>query len=173
MRDSTTEPSRCTIEHQILVSIQSPSWQREKYGLEKLCQQIFDVVTNKYHQAFEVSIVFTDDAEIQKLNATYRHKNKPTNVLSFPSGLFTHSATPPPSCPIPLGDVVLAFETINRESQEQRKTPHDHLSHLLIHAFLHLLGYDHQTDEEAQSMEELEIQYLRLFNIENPYLLKE
>lgn len=112
----------------------------------------------QYKKASELSVVLCDDAYIQELNAEYRGKDKPTNVLSFPQDEDFH-----------LGDIVIAFETIKREADEQNKTFQDHFSHMLVHGFLHLLGYDHESDEEADVMENTEIQILGALGIKNPY----
>ena len=107
----------------------------------------------------ELSLAFINDAEIQTLNCDYRGKDTPTNVLSFPD-----------NGPAPLlGDIVLAFETIQREAAEKSVSLHHHLSHLIIHGFLHLQGYDHETEAEATQMEALEIKALAALNIDNPY----
>lgn len=105
----------------------------------------------------EVSVVLADDNFVQGLNREYRGKDKPTNVLSFPQD--------PPM----LGDIVLAFETIEREASEQNKDFAAHLTHLLVHGVLHLLGYDHEDDQEASEMEGLEIEILQKMGINNPY----
>jgi probable rRNA maturation factor len=105
-----------------------------------------------------VSVVFTSDAEIKKLNRKFRKKNKPTNVLSFPLGEGGE-----------LGDVVLAYETIKKECTEQKKTFRAHVAHLLTHGTLHLLGHDHLNDKDAEKMESLEIKILKAFKIKNPY----
>lgn len=111
--------------------------------------------------ACEISIVLADNAFIQNLNRDYRGKDKPTNVLSFAQGdeNFTGS----------LGDIVLAYETIERESIAQQKTFSDHLTHLLVHGFLHLLGHDHEEDSAAETMESVEIEILKTLGIKNPY----
>ena len=107
----------------------------------------------------ELSLAFINDAEIQTLNRDYRGKDTPTNVLSFPD-----------NGPAPLlGDIVLAFETIQREAAEKSVSLHHHLSHLIIHGFLHLQGYDHETEAAATQMEALEIKALAALNIDNPY----
>jgi len=113
----------------------------------------------------EVSILFTDDAHIRTLNAEWRGKDKPTNVLSFPAGPAFPGGVQPPI----LGDIVLARETILREADEQAKPFEDHLCHLIVHGFLHLLGYDHETDDEAEAMEAMERQILEGLAIADPY----
>ncbi len=113
----------------------------------------------------ECSIVFAEDAFVQKLNAEYRGKNSPTNVLSFPA----KTPSLPPGAPRQLGDVVLAYETTCREAESQGKTTSDHVSHLLVHGLLHLLGYDHVEEEEAVFMERLETGVLAELGIADPY----
>lgn len=106
----------------------------------------------------EISLVFADNDFVQVLNANYRGKDKPTNVLSFPQDE-----------PELLGDVILAYETVKCEADEQNKTFEDHTRHLIVHGTLHLLGYDHIEDEEAEEMEALEIKILADMGIKNPY----
>ena len=107
----------------------------------------------------EASLVFTDDGAIRRLNAEWRGKDRPTNVLSFPQQ---------PSGPV-LGDIVLAAETLHREAALADVSLDAHISHLVVHGFLHLLGYDHEEDDEAERMEELERRALALIGIEDPY----
>jgi probable rRNA maturation factor len=170
MQDSTCEPNRRSASHHILITVNSTKWPQENLDLQELCTRLFQMVTKSYAPVFEVSILFASNDEIQKLNATYRGKDKPTNVLSFPSGLFHPEQNLPV---IPLGDVVLAYEIIDQEAKDKGVSFQDHLSHLLIHGYLHLLGYDHEQDEEAEVMEALEIQHLQALGIKNPYLMKE
>lgn len=106
----------------------------------------------------ELSIVLADDAFIQALNKEWRGKDKPTNVLSFPQDE-----------PGLLGDIILAHETIAREAAEQDKTFTDHLKHLVVHGVLHLLGHDHEDEDEAAVMERLEIEILEQLEVKNPY----
>lgn len=113
----------------------------------------------------ELSIVFSDDAHIRTLNAGWRGKDKPTNVLSFPAFPFTRGGPLPPM----LGDIVLAAETVAREAALEDKPVGDHISHLVIHGLLHLLGYDHETDAEADLMEATERAALARLAIPDPY----
>ena len=137
MQDSACDPTRRDAPHHILLAVHSKEWPQEQLDLQALCTRLFQMVTKPYDRVFEVSLVLTSNDEIQKLNAAYRGKNKPTNVLSFPSDLF-HPKQKPPQLPvIPLGDVVLAYEIIQQEAQEQGISFQDHLSHLLIHGYLH------------------------------------
>lgn len=115
----------------------------------------------------EVSLLLANDDLVQTLNHTYRGKNAPTNVLSFP--LLTPDDPVPPEGPVPLGDIVLSFETIHRESDLLLKRFQDHMTHLVVHGTLHLLGYDHETDADADLMEDLEIAILGGMGLKNPY----
>ena len=118
----------------------------------------------------ELAIMLTDDAGIQTLNKNWRGIDKPTNVLSFP-------AVQPPSgvepddtdTPRMLGDIAIAYQTTRREADEEDKTFENHLSHLAVHGFLHLVGYDHEKDGEAESMEALEREILATLGISDPY----
>ena len=112
----------------------------------------------------ELSIRIVDAAESQQLNRDYRGKDKPTNVLSFPF------ESPVPLQPRLLGDLVICAPVVTAEAAEQGKAELNHWAHLTIHGCMHLLGYDHINDDEAEQMENREIAILRQFNIENPYL---
>ena len=121
-------------------------------------EQVIDKCLKHIKAKGELSILLTNDKEIQALNKTYRGKNKPTNVLSFPQ-----------DAPL-LGDVVMALETLKREAKEQDKTFHDHFCHLFIHGVLHLLGYDHENDKDQDKMESHEKKILHKLGIANPYI---
>jgi probable rRNA maturation factor len=113
-----------------------------------------------------VTILFTSDADMRVLNKDWRGKDKPTNVLSFP-------ATPMPIPPGEiqhLGDIALAFETVSAEAKEQQKPFENHVAHLIVHGLLHLLGLDHETDDEAEAMEARERDILDSLGIPDPYL---
>ncbi len=133
---------------------------------------------------FSISVVLADDAFLQQYNQQYRGKNKPTNILSFASEPSRHceeaKLTKQSSLDRVanarddeldhyLGDLMLAFETIEREAAEQQKSLQAHITHLLVHGLLHVLGYDHEADDEAEMMENKEISILSLLAIENPY----
>jgi probable rRNA maturation factor len=119
-----------------------------------------------FREADEICVTLTDDASIQALNRRWRHQDKPTNVLSFP-------AAPSPASDAPrfLGDIVLAFETIEREARAQGKTIDEHLAHLVVHGVLHLLGYDHAKRAQAQLMEGLETRILATIGVADPYAI--
>jgi len=108
------------------------------------------------------TIALSDDAEVRRLNATWRGMDKPTNVLSFP-------AADNPGEPDFLGDVILAIETLEVEARELGVPLAHHFSHLVLHGFLHLLGYDHETEVEAEEMERLEVRILATLGIPDPY----
>lgn len=115
-------------------------------------------------EAAEWSVVLSDDARVRVLNREWRGKDTPTNVLSFP-GAEADEEEPGPL----LGDVVVAYETTAREALDEGKRFEDHLAHLLVHGLLHLFGFDHETDEEAEEMEALEVEILAGLGVADPY----
>jgi probable rRNA maturation factor len=120
----------------------------------------------------EVAVMLTDDASIRELNKEFRGIDKPTNVLSFPAPEMD-SADDDDTAPRALGDIAIAYETLRREADEEAKPFLHHLSHLAVHGFLHLVGYDHETDDEAEEMEALEITILSRLGIPDPYAERE
>ncbi len=123
--------------------------------------------------AAELALIFADDNAISTLNREWRGKNGPTNVLAFAAqeskGGARRQAAAPGAGPLLLGDVVLAFETIAREAKAGDVTLGAHLSHLIVHGVLHLLGYDHRRPREARLMETLEARALATLGLANPY----
>ncbi len=113
----------------------------------------------------ELSLVFTDDAGIARLNKEWRGKDGPTNVLSFPAFPVQPGAALPPL----LGDIVLAAETVSREAKLDGKPLEHHIAHLIIHGFLHLVGHDHEAEAEAETMEAIERRALARLAIPDPY----
>lgn len=147
------------------IAVQFEDWTEQLSEVETLAEiavaQILAKLENP--KLGELSIALVSDAEIQVLSRDYRNKDKPTNVLSFPD-----------EGPAPLlGDIVLALETVTREAKEKSVSLQNHVSHLIIHGFLHLQGYDHATDVTAAKMEALEITALAALNIDNPYEIHE
>lgn len=135
-------------------------------GLEKLTRDCVEASLAesgaKLVEGCEISVTFCDDVEIRALNAEWRGKDKPTNVLSFP--------TPGPLTARPLlGDIVIAYETMAREAIDQEKTLRDHTAHMVVHGFLHLIGYDHETAAEAEIMEGLERRIASRLGLRDPY----
>jgi probable rRNA maturation factor len=123
----------------------------------------------------EVSIRLTNDAEVQTLNREYRQKDKPTNVLSFPMVQpdLLEGLTNSDDGEVLLGDIVLARETCAREAEEKGVAFADHATHLIVHGTLHLLGFDHMGDSEAEAMEALERSVLATLGIDDPYEIRE
>ncbi|WP_298443919.1 rRNA maturation RNase YbeY [uncultured Ferrimonas sp.] len=129
---------------------------------EAQLQSWVELVLAKMDEA-ELTIRITSSEESQQLNRDYRGKDKPTNVLSFPFEA-------PPGVELPLlGDLIICAEVVAREAQEQQKPLHHHWAHMVIHGCLHLCGYDHIIDEEADEMESLETEMLAKIGIADPY----
>ena len=120
----------------------------------------------------EIAVMLTDDAGIRTLNNNWRGIDKPTNVLSFPA-LQPTGPVGEDDPPRMLGDIAIAFETMRREADEAQKPFEHHLSHLTVHGFLHLIGYDHETDDDAEDMEALETEILAQLGIPDPYADRE
>ncbi len=157
---------------QVNISITEPLW--EQYCpnisalIEKSAQKAF-VHVNDFNDDNNVllSIKCTNDIEIQELNKKYRSKDKPTNVLSFPQ--LDDNMIEIKEVPLMLGDIVLAFQTIHKEAKEQEKTIESHISHLITHGVLHLFGFDHIDDSEAEEMEKMECIIMHELGYDNPY----
>ncbi|MFW1799909.1 rRNA maturation RNase YbeY [Acinetobacter nematophilus] len=123
-------------------------------------------------QNCEIGIACVDHDESHQLNFEYRKKDKPTNVLSFPSDI--PEEVLPLLDALPLGDLIICIPVVLQEAIEQQKTPIEHFTHMLVHGTLHLMGYDHETsDQDAEEMETLEIEILNKLGFENPYTEKE
>ena len=158
----------------LLIEVKCPLWAEESLNYEELFTKWFECVLSYFEPEaliHELSVVLTNDEGIRALNKTYRHQDKATNILSFPQledeDDFLKALAA--QKPLVLGDLVLAYETFKKEALEQNKSFHDHLAHLFVHGTLHLFGYDHIDEEEAQEMEELEIDILEDLSISNPY----
>jgi probable rRNA maturation factor len=116
----------------------------------------------------ELAVMLTDDAGIRTLNNNWRGVDKATNVLSFPALQPTGPAGPD-DAPRMLGDIAIAYQTTRKEADDEQKPFEHHLSHLAVHGFLHLIGYDHDKDDDAEAMEALERQILAQLGIPDPY----
>lgn len=151
------------------------------FGLEPLADAAARAVFSKLGMAaegFVISLLACDDARIAALNTEFRGKPKPTNVLSWPSderaaqdagGLPDLPEPGPADDPEELGDIAIAYETCMSEASSQNKLPRDHVTHLMVHGILHLLGYDHIDDADAAVMESLETRILAGMGISDPY----
>lgn len=151
-------------------SLISPDRMPSKPEIKRWCR----AVLNYLNQSGDVYIGLVNLQSIHDLNLTYRHKDKPTNVLSFPFELPPGLDLLDPSLlnqelNLNLGDVLMCPEIIIQEAREQNKLFQDHLAHMVIHGTLHLLGYDHEKNQEAELMEDLEIKILNNLKIPNPY----
>ncbi len=124
----------------------------------------FGAASDAPREDVEITLLLTDDAGIRALNRDFRGRDKPTNVLSFPS-----PAQPGAPGPRHLGDIALACETLAREADEEGKSLQDHATHLVVHGTLHLLGYDHELEAQAEIMEALEVKALATLGIADPY----
>jgi probable rRNA maturation factor len=159
--------------------IEEPRWQA--LGLEALAETAARAALGGLGlpvAGFSICVMGCDDARIAVLNAQFRGKPTPTNVLSWPAeDLSAERAGAPPEPPEPgppddpaaLGDIAIACETCLREAAEQGKTVHDHVTHLVVHAVLHLLGYDHVEDADAALMEAAEVRILASLGVADPY----
>ncbi len=131
---------------------------------EALFQRWLEGVLPQFQAESEVTIRLVDEAESHNLNLTYRGKDKPTNVLSFPFEA-------PPEIELPLlGDLIICRQVVEKEAEEQQKTVEEHWVHMVVHGSLHLLGYDHIEDDEAEEMESLETEILKKMGYSDPYL---
>jgi len=177
-RETPFDPSENShTDHLIDILVREPSWKSDSSFKDTLLvKQVLCAVLKNIDKAetqFELSVLLTNDSEIQSLNKDYRQKDTPTNILSFESGYPLEGTKNDANAPehIPLGDLVLSYDTLKKEAQAQNKTFQDHLTHLLIHGLLHLFGFDHENDQEAEKMECLEITILdKCFHIKNPYI---
>jgi probable rRNA maturation factor len=151
-------------------------------GWERLCPDVRKLARNTARAALtdgiaamalpsparvELGITLIDNARQRELNQRYRGKHAPTNVLAFPA--WDPSTRVPCGAPLLLGDVVLAFETVEREAADQGKTFVDHVRHLVVHGILHLLGWDHQNEDATAEMEALETSILAKLGVSDPY----
>ena len=163
---STRRIANATID----VNVASPAWTRALRGGAAVCRRAAKAALAAAgpKTPVEVSILLTGDAAIRKLNAAFRGKDKPTNVLSFPADADDVRMSPQ-GAPRALGDIAVAYGVVKREAKAEGKTLTAHLSHLVVHGVLHLLGYDHERDKDAVTMERLEKKILARLGISDPY----
>jgi probable rRNA maturation factor len=159
-----TPLGRRTSPPHIDVQFQSSLWAAQPLAEQTVRNSVLAAAATLSTLGGEVSIVLTDDSVIRSLNRDWRGIDKPTNVLSFPAsdattGEGTHL----------LGDIVIAFQTLERECADENRDFLHHLAHLAVHGFLHLNGYDHETDRQAEEMEGLESRIMAGLNMPDPY----
>ena len=168
----TTSPAERLVE----VVVEDDRW--AAVDLDRLAERAAQAVLARLGLAaagFEIALLAASDARVAALNGDFRGRPVPTNVLSWPAADLGPPAAParpepgPPGLPEALGDVALAFETCAREAEAAGKPLADHLTHLVVHATLHLLGYDHGCDAEATVMEGLEVAILAQLGLPDPY----
>lgn len=140
--------------------IEAAAWSEHISDLTTVCARALSAAATNTASQGEVSVLLTDDAEIQTLNRDWRGKDKPTDVLSFPAAEIDRPF---------LGDIAVALQTTQKDASARGISLDQHLSHLLIHGFLHLLGHDHKDDTEAAEMEALEIAALASLGWPDPY----
>ncbi len=150
------------------ITVNAGEWP-EAAELEPLVRRAIEATADtgklRWTDDAELSLLFTDDSEIAAINGEWRSKQKPTNVLSFPGADITPDEVAGPM----IGDLVFAYETVAREAKKQQKGFKEHFTHLVVHGFLHLFGYVHEEDAEAEEMERLEQQILARLGITDPY----
>ena len=152
---------------QIDVTVSLETWSTAVADVEDVCRRAAAEALARSDRGAaenEISVLLCDDDTVSRLNGEYRGQARPTNVLSFPIG----DADPGPESHL-LGDVAIAFETVAAEAASSHVEIVDHLTHLVVHGVLHLLGYDHQTMREAEEMEALEVEILDRLGVADPY----
>ena len=157
-------PGRPTSPLHIDCRIESPLWDGQPLAEKTVRNSVLAAAAALSTAGGEVSIVLTNDSAIRSLNRNWRGIDKPTNVLSFPA-----SGPDIGEGARLLGDIVIAFETLERECADDNRDFLHHLAHLAVHGFLHLNGYDHQTDAQAEAMEGLETRIMTRLNMPDPY----
>ena len=147
----------------IILDLQIATDDNQNLPTEEQIMQWLNVILPQFMDNAEITIRIVDEQESQQLNNTYRHKDKPTNVLSFPF-------ESPIEIEVPLlGDLIICKQVVEAEAKEQDKSLTAHWAHMIVHGCLHLLGYDHILDEEAEEMENIEIDIMQQLGFNNPY----
>lgn len=149
---------------QVDIRINHDDWTAEEERLSTLVSHVLGLAAT-HARGGQIDLLLTGDEEIQALNAQWRDRDKPTDVLSFPSDDEAFKTGF-------LGDIVISYGVMSRDADQMGKTFDAHFSHLLVHGFLHLLGYDHETDDDAAEMEALEIKILAELGVPDPYSAK-
>lgn len=167
--DPCSSREAITSDELVVVSVTDEAWVKACPNIQAISQNAALAVRShqsslQQEELGEITIVLADDNAMRQLNHGYRGLDKATNVLSF-----TAMASKVPGLTGPLGDVVLGFETVHRESIEFRRRLEDHARHLVVHGCLHLLGHDHEAEADAEQMEALETEILANLGISDPY----
>jgi probable rRNA maturation factor len=152
------------------VLVVAECWQSEPNSeavIQRAVAAAAELVKSELGEA-ELAVMLTDDSGIRTLNNNWRGIDKPTNVLSFPA-LPPTGGSGPDDAPRMLGDIAIAYQTTRAEADDEQKPFDHHLSHLAVHGFLHLIGYDHEKDDDAEAMESLESEILAQLGIPDPY----
>jgi probable rRNA maturation factor len=151
----------------IVIRLAEPRWRGEIAVVRSLCRRAARSALAAAGRGLcgEITIMLADDATLHALNREFRRKDRPTNVLAFPAA----GPGPAPQGDQPLGDVVIAFETVAGEARAQGKPLSHHLAHLVVHGILHLLGYIHDRKADARRMEAVEIAALAAIGVPDPY----
>lgn len=149
------------------VLTESPLWEKEPQAVPVVERAVAAAAHAIEAPLGEVVVMLADDETVRRLNRDWRKIDQPTNVLSFPA------ASTPGVDPVMLGDIVIAYETLTRECEEEDRVFLHHLAHLAVHGFLHLMGYDHQNDSDAEAMEQLETAILARLDMPDPYLARD
>jgi probable rRNA maturation factor len=153
------------------VVVQAAAWRRRPRAKATVKKAVLVAAKVASTRPADLAIVLTDDSAIRALNRQWRGKNAPTNVLSFPAASPARGKSR--AAPLYIGDIVIAYETTAREAAAEGKRFSHHLAHLAVHGFLHLLGYDHEADDEAIAMERLERRILARLSVPDPYDLRD
>ncbi len=161
-----TTPRRKTTDRDVAIDVVTDSdfWKKHPDAEGTIRQAIAEAARTSRALPGDIAVVLTGDAAMQALNKRWRGQDKATNVLSFPA-----HAMPDGGEPAHLGDIVIAFETTAGEAERDAKPFAHHLAHLAVHGYLHLLGYDHESDREAAAMERLEAKILARIGVPDPY----
>ena len=147
----------------IILDLQIATEDNQNLPTEAQIMQWLEVILPQFMDNAELTIRIVDKQESQQLNCTYRHKDKPTNVLSFPF-------ESPIEIDVPLlGDLIICKQVVEAEAEQQLKSLTSHWAHMIVHGCLHLLGYDHILDEEAEEIENIEIDIMQQLGFEDPY----
>jgi probable rRNA maturation factor len=164
----TSAPSRRAPAPSIDIQVQSPLWQAEPAAEQTVRDAIAAAAATLSTADGEVAILLTGDKAIRALNRQWRGIDKPTNVLSFPAAVTAASIGA-----MFFGDIVIAYETLKRECDDENRIFLHHLAHLAIHGFLHLIGYGHEIDAEADEMEGLESKIMMRMQMPDPHLARD